>query len=278
LVNKLLAIFDISLLPRLAVRHRSLLWQMTKRSVLQRYKGSTLGLLWSFVQPLMMLCVYTFVFSVVFKARWGTDVAGAEGKGAFAVIMFCGMTLFNLFSEAVNMSCGCVVGNQNLVKKVIFPLEILPLVQVLTSFILGVAWFILLFLGAYFILNFAGWTMLLIPVVMLPLFVFTLGISYLVASLGVFVRDTSYVIGVILQILFFATPIFYPVSAIPENLRWVLEVNPLTIFIEQARRVFLYGQLPDWHFLGVSALVSVIVLQLGFYFFIRTKRGFADVL
>ena len=176
------------------------------------------------------------------------------------------------------MSCGCVTGQPNLVKKVIFPLEILPLSQVLTTFALGTAWFVLLLLGAYFILGFVGWTMLLLPIVLLPLMVFTLGVSYFVASLGVFVRDTQYVVGVILQVLFFATPIFYPVSAVPERLRWVLNWNPLTVFIEQARNVFLYGRLPDWAFLGWASLVSLVVLQLGYFFFVKTKKGFADVL
>ena len=265
-------------LVRTVVKNRSLFAQMTKRSVEMRYRGSALGLVWSFVQPLIMLCVYTFVFSVVFKSRWGVDVSVGDSKGAFAVIMFCGMTMFNLFAEAVSNSCGCITGNPNLVKKVIFPLEILPITQTATTFILGIAWFVLLFFGAYFILGFIGWTMLLFPLVVLPLFIFTLGIAYLVASLGVYVRDTQYVIGVVLQILFFATPIFYPINAVPERFRIVLELNPLTVLIEQARNVFLYGRMPNWLFLGLAALVSLIVLQLGYYFFSKTKRGFADVL
>lgn len=274
--RKLTRVFDVLALPVAVFRHWDLLCQMTRRGIEQRYRGSVLGLVWSFVQPLMMLCVYTFVFSVVFQARWGVSTDG--GKGSFAVIMFCGMALYNLFSEAVSMSCGCVTGQPNLVKKVIFPLEILPLSQVLTTFALGTAWFVLLLLGAYFILGFVGWTMLLLPIVLLPLMVFTLGVSYFVASLGVFVRDTQYVVGVILQVLFFATPIFYPVSAVPERLRWVLNWNPLTVFIEQARNVFLYGRPPDWTFLGWASLVALVVMQLGYFFFIRTKRGFADVL
>ena len=249
---------------------------MTRRGIEMRYRGSLLGVLWSFVQPLMMLCVYTFVFSVVFKAKWGVATDG--GKGSFAVIMFCGMAMYNLFSESISTSCVCVVNNPNLVKKVIFPLEILPLTQVLSTFINGLSWFILLFIGSWLILGFVGWTMLLLPIVMIPHVIFTLGISYIAASLGVYVRDTAYVIGVILQVLFFATPIFYPVSAIPERLRWVLELNPLTVFIEQARQVFLYGNLPDWKFLAVAMLVSLLILQLGFFFFSKTKRGFSDVL
>jgi len=148
----------------------------------------------------------------------------------------------------------------------------------LATFAVGMAWFLLLFVGAWQILGFVGWTMLLLPVVLVPLVLFTLGVSYFVAALGVFVRDTQYVMGVILQVLFFATPIFYPISAVPEDLRWILEYNPLTVFIEQARNVFLYGIMPDWKFLGIASLVSCAVLQMGYFFFVRTKKGFADVL
>lgn len=278
MLRKLLSLFDIFDLPRVILRNRSLFLQMTRRNVEARYRGSLLGLIWSFVQPLMMLCVYTFVFSVVFKARWGVDVAGGSGRGAFAVIMFCGMAMFNLFSEAVNSSSVCIVGNQNLVKKVIFPLEVLPFIQVCTTFILGTAWFVLLFFGTWFILGNLSWTMFLLPLALVPLVIFTLGISYFVAALGVYVRDTQYVIGVVLQVLFFATPIFYPINQVPERFRVWLELNPLTVYIEQARAVFLYGQLPNWRFLGVATIVALVVMQLGYFFFLRTKKGFADVL
>ena len=271
-----MALFDFVSLPRILWKNRDLVGQMTRRNVEQRYRGSLLGLIWSFVQPLMMLTVYTFVFSVVFKAKWGVSVDG--GKGSFAVIMFCGMTMYNLFSETVMTSCMSIANNQNLVKKVIFPLEILPVVCVFTTYILGIPWFLLLFAGAYFILDFIGVTMLLMPIVLIPLIVFSTGLSYIVAALGVYVRDTQYALGIVLQILFFATPIFYPTSAVPENLRWILSWNPLTVFIEQARNVFLYGKLPDWAFLGLATLISFIVLQVGVFFFVRTKRGFADVI
>lgn len=277
MIRKMLSLFNVLKLPALLASNRGLLWQFSMRNVQARYKGSVLGLVWMFVQPLMMLSVYTFVFSVVLKAKWGVGAAD-ESNGSFAVVMFCGMALYNLFSESISMCCSCVNANANLVKKVIFPVEILPAAQVLSTFVLGLAWFVLLFIGSWIVLGFVGWTMLLLPIVLLPLMFFTLGMSYFVASLGVFVKDTQYVVGVLLQILFFATPIFYPVSAVPEELRWVLNWNPLTVFIEQARNVFLYGLVPDWLFLGIATLVSLVVLQLGFFFFARTKRGFADVL
>lgn len=168
--------------------------------------------------------------------------------------------------------------NPNFVKKVIFPLEILPLTQVVASLILGTVWFVLLFLGTIFIFGKISFTMLLLPLVLLPLGIFSLGISYFVASLGVYIRDTQYLIGVILQILFFMTPIFYPLQAVPEHFRWPLQLNPLTILIEEARKVFLYGELPNWLFLGIAFLVSCLVLHLGFIWFHKTKKGFADVL
>ena len=276
-MKKLLQLFNLAILPRTIWQNRSLLGQMVRRNIEQRYRGSALGLVWSFVQPLIMLCIYTFVFSVVFKARWGEGAIGA-GRGAFAVIMFCGMSMFNLFSESVAMCCGIVTGHANLVKKVIFPLEILPLMQVATTFILGMAWFILLFFGAWLVLGNLSWSMLLLPLIIVPLLLFTSGIAFLVASLGVYVRDTQYVVGIVLQILFFITPVFYPINAVPENFQVYLEMNPLTVFIEQARNVFLYGNMPDWSFLGIATLVSLAILQLGFFFFFRTKKGFADVL
>lgn len=275
-VRLLREVCDITELPRCVFRNRTLLSQFVKRNIAVRYRGSMLGLVWSFVQPLMMLSVYTFVFSVVFKARWGVDVGG--GRGAFAIVMFCGMAIFNIFSESVNTCCGVVTGNPNLVKKVIFPLEVLPVAQTVSSFILGMVWFILLFFGAVFIFGKISFTMLLLPLILLPLFLFSLGISCFVASLGVYVRDTSYVVQVVLQVLFFMTPIFYPIQAVPEKFRWPLRLNPLTLLIEEARKVFLYGQFPDWKFLGAAFLISLVVLQLGFVWFEKTKKGFADVL
>lgn len=275
LADKLLKVFDIALLPRIVWKNRDLLKQFVLRDITSRYRGSFLGLLWSFIQPLLMLCVYTFVFSIVFKARWGVDTG--DNRAAFAIIMFCGIALYNIFAESVSASCGIIIGNTNLVKKVIFPLEILPLSQTISTFILGIGWFILLFLGVVFY-GTVSWTMLLLPVVLLPHFLFTMGISYFISSLGVYVRDTAYAVQVVLQILFFMTPIFYPIQAIPEKYRWPLQMNPLTILIDEARKIFIYGSLPDWKFLAVAFLVSLIVFQLGLTWFVTTKKGFSDVL
>ncbi len=225
-----------------------------------------------------MLSVYTFVFTVVFKARWGVGSEGGFGRGAFAVIMFCGMAIYNLFSESVVGSCLCVVASPNLVKKVVFPLEILPLAQVCATFVLGLAWLLLLFFGALLLVGGVSATMLLLPLLVLPLFAFSLGVSYLVAALGVYLRDLQHLLGVVLQVLFFATPIFYPLEAVPARFRTLLALNPLTVFIEQTRGVLFFGRLLDWTFFGLASLISLLALQFGFVCFAKAKRGFADVL
>lgn len=276
IIKKLTFVFNVTILARIIWRNRTLLWQLTKRNIVARYRGSMLGVFWGLVQPLMMLCIYTFVFSVVFEARWGVNIE--KFKGAFAIIMFCGMALYSIFAECVSCSCGLIIGNPNFVKKVIFPLEILPLAQCISSLILGLEWFVLLFLGVIFIYGDLNYTMLLLPIILIPLFLFSLGISYFVASLSVYVRDTAYIVQVILQMLFFMTPIVYPIMAVPEKYRWLLETNPLTVLIEQCRKIFLYGIMPDWLFLGNAALVSLIILHLGFIWFFKTKKGFSDVL
>jgi lipopolysaccharide transport system permease protein len=261
---------------KIILKNQDLLFQLVKRNIAARYKGSVLGLFWSLVQPLIMLTVYTFVFSVIFKARWGID--NSDSKAAFAIIMFCGMAVFNIFSESVNGGCGLITGNPNYVKKVIFPLEILPIAQVSAATALGLIWFGLLFLGAVIFMKSLAWTMLLLPLVLIPLVLLSCGLSFLAASLSVFFRDIQHLIGVIIQILFFMTPIFYPVQAIPEQYRWVMQINPLSSIVEQARTIFLYGKMLDWTMYGTELLIALIIFQFGLVWFIKTKKGFADVL
>ena len=281
-------------LPRVVLRHRSLLWQMTRRNIETRYKGSILGLVWSFVHPLMMLCVYTFVFSWLMGAKWGIEGSDwgldvANSKTAFAIIMLAGLAVFNLFSESVEGNESVVTGSPNLVKKVIFPLEVLPLAQVLSSFVLGLAWVVILLVGVASFFGRFSLTMLLLPVVWLPLFLLTLGFSYLVAALGVYLRDTAQIVAIVVQLMFWAVPIVYPIKLLHDKmaeltpatacaLTWLVERNPLSITVEQTRQVFLFGQMPDWATYGFVLAVSAAILQLGLFFFIRTKRGFADVL
>lgn len=250
---------------------------MLRRGISQRYKGSILGLIWSFVQPLLMLGVYTFVFGIVFKSRWGTDT-GVNSDAAFPLIMFCGMAVFNLFSDSVN-SCGFVIeNNANLVKKVSFPIEILPLVNVGTSIFYNIAWFLLLFMGSVIWLKSASWTMLLLPVTMIPVALLSAGIALAVAAFSVYLRDIPQFVAIMTQILFFMTPIFYPVELVPQNYVWLLQINPLTPLVEQTRRLFLFQQQPDYGLCFMLFLFSLFIFYLGYAAFMKLKKGFADVL
>lgn len=262
---------------KLVYSNRSLLKQLVKRIIAAKYQGAALGILWNLIHPLMMLTIYTYVFSVVFKSRWGAGSV-SDSKGAFAVILFCGMAVYSIFSESVSLSANQIITNPNYVKKVVFPLPLLPLSQVLASFVQGLIWVFLLLCGAIFIYGNISWSMLLLPVVWMPLFLFTLGISYFVSSLSVYCRDTPYVLQVIMQVLFFITPIFYPISAVPEKLQFILKTNPLTMIIEETRKVLLYASMPDWNFFAITLAVGAAVFILGFAWFNKTQKGFADVL
>ncbi len=275
-MRDLLALFNPVLGPKIIFRNRKLLWQLVKRNIQSRYRGSFLGFCWSFIQPLMMLCVYTFVFSIIFKARWGVDTG--DSKIAFAVIMFAGMSVFNIFSEGVNGCCLVIAGHQNYVKKVVFPLEILPVMQVMSSFLLGLIWFALLVPGTLFVFGHISWTIMLLPLTLIPLGLVTLGIGWFVSSLGVYMRDIQHVVGIVIQVLFFMTPIFYPISAVPKDFQVLLRLNPLTMIIDETRNVFLFGKLPDWTSIGIMFLGSIVIAQLGFVWFCKTRKGFADVL
>lgn len=256
--------------------YRHLIAHLTRREVLARYKGSFIGLGWSFIQPLMMLCVYTFVFSVVFQARWG--VTSDESRATFALTMFMGIITYNIFAEAVNIAPGLILNHINYVKKVVFPLEALPLVSFLSVLINALFSLTVLLIGLAATGHPIHWTVLLIPLIWLPVGMLSLGCSYLLASLGTFIRDIGATVGIITTMLFFMSPIFYPLTAIPENLRPFFQVNPIAIFVEDARRVALWGQLPDWSWYFSGLVVSILVFILGFVWFVKSKKAFADVI
>ena len=257
-------------------KYRDLIRQLTWREVVGRYKGSFIGLGWSFLQPLIMLGVYTFVFSVIFKARWGVE--SGEGKAAFALALFMGLITFTVFSEVANSAPSLVLGNVNYVRKVVFPLEILPLVRLFSALINAVFSLGVLFVGLLLINHFIHWTALLLPLIWLPMMLFTLGCGYFLASLGVFVRDIGTVIGVLTTMLFFLTPIFYPISAVPEQFRVVFRINPLALFVEDARRVVLWGLPPDWPWFFCGMALSGAMMIFGFLWFMKSKKAFADVI
>lgn len=249
---------------------------MTKREVVGRYKGSIMGLAWSFLNPVFLLAVYTFVFSVVFKARWG--VGGDESKTQFAVVLFVGMIVHGLFAEVLNRAPGLVLSNVNYVKKVVFPLEILPVVSMGAALFHSMVSLGVLLLAFTIFNGYLHWTVVFAPVVLLPLIIISLGLAWMLASLGVYLRDVGQTIGLITTVMMFLAPVFYPITALPEEFRPWLLANPLTFIIEQAREVLIWGRLPDWSGLGIYTLAALVAAWAGFAWFQKTRKGFADVL
>jgi len=270
---------DFSTSPREMVasfwRNRSLIYALSKREVVGRYRGSYFGILWSFLNPLLMLSIYTFVFSNIFKAKWNV---GDNSKIEFALILFIGLIAYNLFSECINRAPSLILWNANYVKKVVFPLDILPWVDICSALFHA---FISLFVWLLAYLLFYGTPKLSIfylPLVLTPFIFLVMGLSWVLSSLGVYLRDVSQFIGLLTTMLMFLSPIFYPASSFPEGYRNLLYLNPLTFVIEQMREILFWGNTPDFLDLSIFWLMSSFFMWFGFIWFQKTRKGFADVL
>jgi lipopolysaccharide transport system permease protein len=257
-------------------KNRHLIFQLTKRDVLARYRGSLFGVLWSLLSPILMLVVYTFVFGIVFQARWANAVS-SQGMSSFALILFSGLICFNLLAESVTRAPTAVSGNPNYVKKVVFPIEVVPLVMVLSAVWNALLASLVLIVGKLLVTGSIPATSLFFPLVLLPLVLTASGLAWFLASLGVFIRDITHIVPLVVSALLFVSPIFYPLDAVPETLRRYLWLNPVSPVVENARRVLVFGQSPDLTLLGVSAALGVAVCVAGYMWFVKTRKGFADV-
>jgi lipopolysaccharide transport system permease protein len=257
--------------------YRYLIIQMTKREISNRYRGSALGFAWSFINPLLMLAVYTFVFSVVFNARWGGGSA-EESRVDFAITLFAGLIVFNLFGEILNRAPILVLGNINFVKRVIFPLEILPLIS--TGAVLFHAFISLLVLMAAQIVfkHHVPWTVVYLPLILIPLLLAGLGVSWFLSALTVYIRDIAHITTVLTTVLMFVSAVFFPISALPEQYQVVIRLNPLAMIISDSRNALVHGRPPDWTALGWMFLFGLCVAAGGYWWFQKARRGFADVL
>lgn len=260
-------------IPRSLSRNRALIWALTKREVLGRYRGSVIGLLWSFLNPLIMLAVYTFVFGTVFKVRWTPE---GTSTGTFALVLFAGMLIFNIFSECATKAPTLLVNNPNFVKKIVFPLEILPFVTVgvsLFHFLVSLLVWLLFYVCLFGIPNI---TIALIPVIVIPLSALILGITWCLAALGVYVKDTTQIIGNFVTIVQFATPIFYPLAAVPQPFQSALLLNPLTVAVEAFRGLLLWGTIYNLYLFGMFVTLCFIGCCLGFVLFQRVRPDFSE--
>lgn len=260
--------------------NKSLIHQLLIREIQSRYRGSLMGFVWSIVTPLLMLAMYTFVFQYVFKARWDvtTLVGGEETQLPFALVLFLGLIIHGLIADTFSRSPGLILQNVNFVKKVIFPLEILPWVNLFSALFHFFISFGLLLIFALITLRGLPLEALYLPLILLPYFLLLLGLGWFLAALGVFLRDIEHVMGTLTSLTLFLSPVFFSVERLPPAIQTILWLNPIAVIVENARTVLLYGKMPDFFALGVYSLCALFVAIAGYWSFQKLKPGFADVL
>lgn len=258
-------------------RQRELIRQLIARDIQQRYRGSYLGIVWSFLTPLLMLLAYTFVFSVVFQARWATS-GQPTSTVEFALILFAGLIPFNLLAECVSRAPTLIVSVPNYVKKVVFPLEVLPPVLVGSALVHSLVSSLVLLITAAVLEREISLAAIFLPLAYLPLILLALGVGWFLAATGVYVRDIGQSMTVVIQALMFLSPIFYPLSAVPEWLQPYLSLNPLTPIVGLFRSTLLWGNVLPWDSWLLLTAVSALIAYLGYVWFMLNKFGFADVL
>ena len=266
---------DYTTIVKRIYQYRNLIWQLTKREVASRYKGSIMGIVWSLITPMLMLLVYTFVFSVVFNAKWPGQ---GSNKIEFALLLFAGMIVYNVFAEVVSKAPTLIVNNSNYVKKVVFPLEILPIVTMTSSLIYAFISFAILLVGIMVFMHSINITIFLLPIVIFPIVLFSVGLSWVISSLGVYIRDVGHIVVIALQVVMFLSPIFYPIEAIPKEMRFIYRYNPIAYTVEDMRKIVVWGQLPNWEWLLIGTGTGLLVFIAGYIWFQKTRGGFADVL
>src|ERR1041384_7934486 len=250
-----------------------LIFSFARRELLARYKGSALGIAWAVLTPVVMIAIFTFIFAGIFGARFGAS----NSHWDYALYLFCGLLPWSMFQESVQQSSNTIVAHANLVKRVVFPLETLPAAQAFAA--LGNQLFasVALLVGIVVIRENLQLTTLLLPVLLIPQLLFALGAAWLIASLGVFLRDIAQGITLLLMAWMYLTPIIYPESIVPPRFRTFINLNPFTALVRSYRRIFLDGGLPDWRGLAYFTAIALVVFLFGYWWFARTRKSFADV-
>ncbi len=274
ILSYLLELLNIGALIRNLYRHRELIRTLTWRDFRARFRGSFGGILWALVQPLMMMVIYTLVFSTFLNVRFGNS----DSPFTFAVFLLCGLLPWTAFSESFSTSAGLVRANANLVKRVVFPLEVLPINLTLASIIQQLVGFIMLVPLAFLVNHQLYWTLVYLPLIVLLQILFVTGLCWIWASLSVYLPDLRQITGLIISALMFLTPLFYPRETIPVWAAPVADLNPLAQIIEMYRKAFLTGAPIPGNDLLLTSLACLSIFMVGYFWFIHTKKGFADVL
>ena len=254
--------------------HRGLIRSMVRRELSNRYRGSFMGLAWSVVTPAVMIVIFTIIFSGIFNARFG---AGG-GPLSFAAYLFCGLLPWVAFSEGVQRATVALTENVNLVKRVVFPVEALPVNVALAALVQQLLGTLVLLAASALLGGRLRATALLLPLLLVPQLLATLGLGWLMASLGVFIRDMAQFNQLLLTAWLYLTPIFYPEEIVPPRYHWLIDLNPMAPLVRSYRRILLEGRPPDWRGLGFTLAFALVCFVLGYWWFERTKKAFADVL
>ena len=258
------------------MQHRNLILKLIEREILGRYRGSLFGIFWSFLQPLLMLAVYTLVFSTVFKTRWPGIVD--QGPIGFAINLFSGLIVFNLISECLTKAPSLVLANPSYVKKVVFPLEVLGYVTVGCALFHGLISILVLMVFQIIANGKISITIWLLPITWIPLLLLALASTWIFSAMGVYVRDIGQAIGAFVSMLMFISPIFFPLAALPARWQSILAFNPIAPIIEQTRAVTVLGQYPKLMYIFAGISLGLMLCEISYKFFMKAKRGFADVM
>ena len=265
--------------PGAIARNIEVTKQLTTRDIGAKYKGSKLGMIWTVLNPLIMLSVYTVVFSEIFQAKWGEGLMNGEtSRLVFALNLFCGLTVFNIFSESIGKSAILIVNNPNFVKKIRFPLHTLGTMTVLSAIYNAMNNLVIIGMTLLITKGHIYATMLLIPVIWLPLTLFCMGLTWIFSVMGVYIRDINQILSALISCMMFLSPIFYPASALPVGLQWMVQINPLARTIEQTRQVILIGGMPDVGGFIVPTMLSILWCEMCYRILEYTQRDLSDIL
>ena len=250
-----------------------LIFSFAKRELLGRYKGSVLGLAWAVLTPVVMIAIFTIIFAGMFGARFGAS----DSHWDYAIYLFCGLLPWSMFQDSVQQSAHTIVSHSNLVKRVVFPLETLPAAQVLAALCNQLFATIALLVATLIIRQRFELTAFWLPVLLVPQLLFALGSAWLIASLGVFLRDITQGITLLLMAWMYLTPIIYPEAIVPERFTTFISINPFTSLVRSYRHIFLEGAAPDWSGMAYFSAFAVVIFVFGYWWFARTRKNFADV-
>jgi len=257
-----------------AVTHRQLIVKLAVRQIYSRFIGSILGVFWAVVHPILLLAVFTFVFSIVLQVRWGVEV---ENKASFALILFSGLLLFNLLAHCLSTAPSLMLSNASYIKKVVFPIEVLPWVVLIEGLFHAFVGFLVFLCMYLFVLGVPPLSAVTLPLVLVPFLLFQMGAMWFLSSVGVYVRDLSQAISILVLMLMFLSPLFYPIEAVPERFRIVIHLSPMTVVLGQVRGLLFWGNWPDWRLLVGAFVVTWGIAWFGYSWFRMTQRGFSDV-